>query len=171
MSVGLSIALVCSIGVMLLYLPWQIHLRWRKFWLGPLAIQVRIDSPGRCWTYTCKQRSQFVQTLQQWIWPLQARSPSNTLRQSHRKLRFIAALSPAVKVSAWTSLTQFGFDDPSLTGECLGLLAAMPLPLQQSIAITFEREGCQTKGQLSLTVKPIALGWRVLSTRFQNRWV
>ena len=164
---GLAIAMAC--------LPWRLRMRWRKLWDGPLAIQVRIYSPGQWWSCAFERRSAHMQALQLWVWPLQVHSPSILLRQVRRKLRVLRALSHAVSVSAWTSQTQCGFDDPSLTGECLGLLAAMPHPVQQSISITFERAGCRSRGRLDITVKPIALLWRLTMVRarqigcFRNR--
>ena len=162
--VGLAIA-VGGLAIAIACLPWRVQLRWRKPWNRPLAIRVRIDSPGQWWSFAYDRRSARMQALQRWVWPPRGRTPSILLRQGKHKLRVMRELSHAISVSAWTSQTQFGFDDPSLTGECLGLLAAMPRPVQQSISITFERAGCRSRGQLDLTVKPIALIWRLTLVR------
>ena len=156
---------VGSFVIAIACLPWRVQLGWRKPWDRPLAIQVRLYSPGQWWSFAGTRRSALMLALQRWVWPPRGRNPGVLLRHGRRQLRVLRALSHAISVSDWASQTQFGFDDPSLTGECLGLLAAMPRPVQQSISITFERAGCRSRGQLDLTVKPIALLWQLMLVR------
>ncbi|MEM8717039.1 MAG: hypothetical protein AAF268_03360 [Cyanobacteria bacterium P01_A01_bin.3] len=169
--VGIAIVFGCFV-LAIACLPWRVSLRWRKTWDGPLAIQARIYSPGQWYTLACSRHSRIVQTLQHWLWPSGVNAPAIIqLRQVRRNVRILSALRPAMSVSVWVHETQFGFDDPSLTGECLGLLAAMPRSVQRSIAITFERAGCRSRGQLDVTIQPIAIGWRLVRERARrNGW-
>ena len=168
--VGIAIVFGCFVLGVACF-PWRVSLRWRKAWDGPLAIQARIYSPGQWYTFACARHSRIVQTLQHWLWPPGVNTPGGQLRQARRNVRILSALRPAMSVSVWVHKTQVGFDDPSLTGECLGVLAAMPRFVQRSISITFERVGCCSRGRLDVTVKPIAFGWRLVWARArQNGW-
>lgn len=158
---GVVIALGC-ITVAIACLPWRVRLRWRKTWSGPLALQVKIISPGQWWSVSGNRRSDWLQVLGRWIWPSQTRNASRLLQQGKKQFRWLLMLRPTCTVLAWTIQAQFGFDDPSLTGECLGLLAAMPISLQKSISITFEQDGCRTRGELDVLVNPIAPIWRLI---------
>ena len=160
--VALSGLAIIACLIMITCCSWQLQLRWRKPWMGPLAVRLRVYSPQQWWSFTFDRHSRVILSIQQWIWPARRRSPTHFFRQGRRTVSVLSRLGPAFSIVDWTTQTQFGFDDPSLTGECLGLLAAMPRTVQTSISITFERVGCRTSGYLDVTVRPIHLLGRLI---------
>lgn len=152
---------ICWLIVVIALLPWQVKLRWRKLWQGAVAFKLEIRFTGLGGGIEFNRRSRPIAWLLARMEVMQRRSPTIILRQSRRKLAFAAAIAPAVAISHWAIHAEVGFDDPSLTGECLGLLSAMPSAVQQSIRITFDRVGIRSRGCVSFSIQPLLLFWKI----------
>ncbi|WP_156820034.1 hypothetical protein [Synechococcus sp. PCC 7336] len=145
---GTVLGLFLLLGAVLLLLPWRLAVRWRKPWSGPFAIAANLSIGTR----VCKRTrwSPRLSLMRRCSKPLQ-------WRRVQLGLDLLHALSPAIAIEACSLKAEIGFDDPSLTGQCLVLLSSLPPSLQRSLCVTFERVGFCSRGFACLRLRPIAL--------------
>ncbi len=155
--------------LLLACLAWPVRFVWRKSWRGPIAFQIVIQIPLWGQTISLKQRSSWLYSLINWAKAPMKHSMNVTIQQYKHRLAFLQFIAPVVVLSSWQAAIELGFNDPSLTGEYLGLLYAMPPKIQRSLRMTFEQEGIRSRGDATFILRPIALFLKICAWWWTQR--
>jgi hypothetical protein len=88
-------------------------------------------------------------------------------RCSPRDWPYLWKLGKQLHIQSWQGGVEIGFADPALTGQCLGLIAALPPQLAQHLRLTFARIGWHGWGSLVIRLR----GWQVLGLALKLGWL
>jgi hypothetical protein len=80
---------------------------------------------------------------------------------------YLWKLGKQLRIQSWQGGVEIGFADPALTGQCLGLIAALPPQLAQHLRLTFARIGWHGWGSLVIRLR----GWQVLGLALKLGWL
>lgn len=159
----LGLLLAVFVGT-LLFWPQQLILRYRKPWQGPLAWIWKWHGWGG-WAVRGSRRGW------EWRWGslrLRGRWPAQRgERCSPRDWPYLWKLGKQLHIQSWQGGVEIGFADPALTGQCLGLVAALPPQLAQHLRLTFARIGWHGWGSLVIRLR----GWQVLGLALKLGWL
>ncbi|MEN9222238.1 MAG: hypothetical protein Q6M04_07350 [Thermostichus sp. BF3_bins_97] len=138
--------------------PWRGHLAWswQWHWLGGLVLQGTHRGWRWRWGSLC------------WCggWP-KSRRCNLTWADLLRYGPALFRLGRQIHLQTWKGGLEMGFADPALTGQGIGLIAALPPQLAQHIRLTFTRVGWQGQGSLVVQFR----GWRVLGPSLELGWI
>ncbi len=159
-----GLLLVTGLGLFLFW-PQQLLLRYRKPWQGPLAWVGEWRGWGgltwrgsrRGWEWRCgslRVRGR---------WPRDRCSPGDWPRYWPH----LWNLGKRLHIQSWQGGLEIGFANPALTGQCLGLIAALPPLLAQHLRLTFTRSGWRGQGSLVVRFRP----WQVLGPSLKLGWL
>ncbi|MFQ3583460.1 MAG: hypothetical protein SNJ85_00800 [Cyanobacteriota bacterium] len=161
-----GLLLMSLVGTFLLW-PQRLILRYRKTWLGPLGWR-------GCWHLPMGQRLRVNRHGWHWRWGSLSRhgrwptrmggrcSPSDWPRY----WPYLLDIGKQLSLKSWQGGVEIGFADPAVTGQCLGLIAALPPQWSQHIRLTFTRVGWQGQGSLFIQFR----GWRMLGPGLKLGW-
>ncbi len=160
--------LLSSLVGMFLFWPQQLLLRYRKPWQGRFACRwqwhgfggLTLRGSHRGWEW--RWGSLHIQGR----WPVQKRnrfSPPDWPRY----WPYLWNLGKQLHVQSWQGGVEIGFADPAVTGQCLGLIAALPPQLAQHLRLTFTRIGWHGQGSLVVRFR----GWQVLGPVLKLGWL
>ncbi|MEM9155799.1 MAG: hypothetical protein AAGB13_12325 [Cyanobacteria bacterium P01_F01_bin.33] len=137
-------------------LPWQLMLRWRKYWCGPLAVRSKLYCPLGRIEYVRTSRYASISVGEwRWRWPRRSRGWQSALAQWHCRWRLGLALTRVLQLEVWRGQLELGLSDPDWTGIALGCITALPPVWAQRIRLTFEREGGRSWGQAVWRGRPL----------------
>jgi hypothetical protein len=171
-----GLLLISMVGAFLLW-PQRVILRYRKTWIGPLGWMGCWHLPAgqMLWIDRLGWRWRWGSLQMQGRWPPRVRghcSPIDWLRY----WPYLLAIGNQIHLTSWQGEVEIGFTDPAVTGQCLGLIAALPPPLAHHIRLTFTRVGWHGQGSLLLQFRcwrmlgpGLTLGWRVWQSSYQLR--
>lgn len=154
------------VGAFLLW-PQRVNLRYRKTWIGHLGWM-------GCWHLPAGQLLRVNRHGWRWNWgSLCWRGGWPTGVSSHfscsdwpRYWPYLLDIGKQIHFKSWQGGVEIGFADPAVTGQCLGLIAALPLQLAQHIRLTFTRIGWRGRGSLLIQFR----GWRMLGPGLRLGW-
>jgi hypothetical protein len=171
-QIGISgVGLLGLLVAALLWIPGDLYLKWRKPWGGSLVVwlQIRwlkavihVQARRYRWQWFYWQGSQ--------TWN---RDPSVLINQNlFPAIKHLIAAQPTdqsfgqlyrqVTVEGWLEL---GLRDPALTGQWIGYLGGLPLPLASRIQLRFDRVGWRSRGWLQVRLTP----YQVLRILYKTR--
>ncbi|MGQ9838432.1 MAG: hypothetical protein ACUVRV_10815 [Cyanobacteriota bacterium] len=162
----LLVSLMGMVGVFLLW-PQRLKLCYRKTWMSQLGWI-------GYWHLPAGQRLQLNHRGWWWRWGSlhwRRRWPTgvgNTLLPSDwlRYWPYLLDMGKQIHLTSWQGGIEIGFADPAVTGQCLGLIAALPPQLAQHIHLTFTRIGWCGQGSLHIRFR----GWRMLGPGLKLGW-
>ncbi|MEN9226500.1 MAG: hypothetical protein Q6M54_13630 [Thermostichus sp. DRC_bins_24] len=163
----IGLLLASMVGVFLFW-PQRVILRYRKPWQGRLAWIWQWHLPGGLVLQGTHRGWRWRWGSLWWRggWP-QSKKRGFTWADLPRFGPALLHLGRQMHWKAWRGGLELGFADPALTGQGIGLLAALPPQLAQHIRLTFTRVGWQGRGSLVVQFR----GWRVLGPGLKLGWL
>lgn len=136
---------------------WISQLSWMGYWYLPAGQRLRVNHRGWRWRWGC--------LCWHGRWPTGV-GPVFFPGDQLRYWLYVLDIGKQLHLISWQGGVEIGFADPAVTGQCLGLIAALPPPLAQHIRLTFTRIGWCGRGSLHIQFRV----WRMLGPGLKLGW-